>query len=394
MAQQIVRADNYICVQDLSRFYYESKTDSASCEQPPHVPDTRITVKDRLRLDVTVSEGSEIYAWHGETRFSSKSLMEIVGHGPVSSGSFTGYLQNIFIAAGVEFTYRQPTTTDNGSLYNFDFHVPKAVSRYQIKAGNGLVVVPFHGSFTAFADTLQLQSLTVTADGNAIPGNAELCAIQSTVTYQLAHISARDSLIPASFDMIYGSNHSRVVTESRGGYTQCREFSGESTVRFDTGDDTTQDTHADMQAESIRPGLLFRIALATPIDGDTAYAGMPVEGRLAHPAKIGKGVVLPAGTRAFGLLTRFEVRYSPFSQTALMIEFNRLVTSNKTYFFRAIHPNDLYQSIAAAPGRRMGSVRQTGARLPDEDPGVMIFPQTRVHLDEKLVSQYETVETK
>jgi hypothetical protein len=397
VAQQIVRANNYICVQDVSRYYYTAKTEDAPCEQPAHVPDVPLTLQDRLRLDVTVSEGNEIYAWHGQDKFSSKSLIDIVGRGPVSSGGFTGYLHNIFISAGVAFTYHPPTQVDGELTYKFDFHVPEKVSRYQIRAGKGMVIVPFHGWFTARADNLRIQTLTVAADGDAIPANAELCAIQSSVTYQLAHISDTESLIPQSFDMIYGGRY-RTVTESRGTYTQCRQFSGESTVHFDTDETASAQSQAAMEAASLKPGLTLRIALLSEINSENAYAGMPLEGRLAHPSKVGNGVVLPAGTHVSGLLTRFETHFLPEPKTLLTIEFDRLSAGNKVYFFRAIHPPDLFRQaqFASPGGGRRGGMRQPVAyqNPGEEEPGLMVFPKINLHLDEKFVTEYETVSAK
>ena len=306
VALQIVRADNYICVQDLTRTYYTTATSMAPCEQPPHVPDGQPALKDRLRMDVAVSEGNEIYAWHGEKTFSSKGVMDLVQHGPVSSGGFTGYLRNIFVSAGIEFTYHEPTNFGGQRMYLFDYRVPEKVSRYQIKAGDQMVIIPFHGSFTARADTLEIETLVVTADSGAIPPNAELCSIQATVTYKIAHISSTDSLIPSAFDMIYGSSRGRTITASHGEFSQCRQYLGESTVRFDAEEPAGADKVVSIEAASIKPGIVLRIALATPIDSDTAYAGMHVEGALAHPAKIGNGVVLPAGTTVEGLITRLR----------------------------------------------------------------------------------------
>ncbi len=400
VALQILRADNYICVQDLVRTYYTTATSTTPCEQPPHVPDMQPALKDRLRMDVAVSEGNEIYAWHGEKTFSSKGVMDLVQHGPVSSGGFTGYLRNIFVSAGIEFTYRKPTSAGGQTTYHFDYHVPEKVSRYQIKAGDQMVIIPFHGSFTARADTLELETLVVTADSGAIPPNAELCFIQATVTYKIAHISSTDSLIPSAFDILYGSSRGRTITESHGEFSQCRQYLGESTVRFDAEEPAgAADKVVSVEAASIKPGIVLRIALATPIDSDTAYAGMHVEGALAHPAKIGNGVVLPAGTAVEGLITRFETYFEPEPHTLMVIEFNHLNAGNKSYLFRALHPHDLYQQMQLTPGmrssgRRMGTSRQIYTPTSDDEPGVLTFSKSKVYLDKKFVSEYEVVSSK
>jgi hypothetical protein len=262
-----------------------------------------------------------------------------------------------------------------------------------------MVIVPFHGSFTARADTLELETLVVTADSSVIPQNAELCSIQATVTYKIAHISSTDSLIPSAFDILYGSSRGRTVTESHGEFSQCRQYLGESTVHFDAEEPAGADKVVSVEAASLKPGIMLRIALATPIDSETAYAGMRLEGALAHPAKIGNGVVLPAGTVVDGLITRFETYFEPEPQTLMIIEFNHLNAGNKSYLFRALHPHDLYQQMQATPGmrssgRRMGASRQIYTPASDEEPGVLTFSKSKVHLDKKFVSEYEVVSSK
>ena len=51
--------------------YYATLKADISCRQPPAIPSILPLLEDRLELDVAVSEGAEIYSWHGEHRFSS-----------------------------------------------------------------------------------------------------------------------------------------------------------------------------------------------------------------------------------------------------------------------------------------------------------------------------------
>ncbi len=62
---------------------------------------------DRLRLDVAVSEGNEIFSWHGGSKFSSAGVNGVVKSGPISSGSFVGYLRNILFTQGVAISSEQ-----------------------------------------------------------------------------------------------------------------------------------------------------------------------------------------------------------------------------------------------------------------------------------------------
>src|SRR4051794_3403859 len=121
-------------------------------------------LRDRLRLDVAVSEGREIFSWHGGKSFSSKGIGDVVRSGPISSGSFIGYLQNIFFNSGVQIRFAGHTSRTGEDSYIFDYVVPRGSSRYQIANGKKRWVVPFHGRFTGSGTNFELTSLQITAD--------------------------------------------------------------------------------------------------------------------------------------------------------------------------------------------------------------------------------------
>ena len=174
------RSDNYICVQDLARFYYLAPTSAMACRQPPAIPSVPKRVEDRLKLDVAVSQGSEIYSWHGEHKFSASSVGDVVRQGPIASGSFNGYLRNIFGERGVVFIYRGRSTLNGTAMDNFEYEVPLAASHYEIQSGKAFEVAPFHGSFSARTDTSELYSLTVTANAEDVSLKASICSAQTT----------------------------------------------------------------------------------------------------------------------------------------------------------------------------------------------------------------------
>ena len=285
----IDRSDNYICAQDLARFYYVMLKEAASCQESPAVPTTLPLLQDRLKLDVAVSQGDEIYSWHGEHKFSASTVGQVVRDGPISSGSFSGYLRNIFGERGVTFEFRGRSTSEGVAVYNFDYDVPLGISHYALQAGKGFVVTPFHGRFAASATTFELTSLNVIAEGSQIPSKSNICSAKSSLTYQTVQIAGHQSLLPASFDLLMGSRNG-VLTDSKGRYSACREYSGESTVHFDV-DDSQQSTSTtpELETEPLKGGIYLPIALRSEIDENTAYAGLPVEAVLTHKVRLKKG---------------------------------------------------------------------------------------------------------
>ncbi len=392
VVEAIGRSDNYICAQDLSRFYYLVDRPSQACQQPPSVPPVPMRVQDRLKLDVAVSEGGEIYSWYGAHKFSANSVGQVVRDGPISSGSFNGYLRNIFGEKGVEFIYKGRQKWDGVDVYLFDYRAPLNASHYELQAGKVFVKAPFHGSFAAKADTFELYSLIVTANGDQIPDKTDICAAETRLVYQVVHIADHNSLLPASFDLLLGGRNG-VFTESKGVYSECHEYKGESTVHFDL-DDTAAASEAapELESEPLRPGLYFQIALRGVIDEDSAYAGLPVEATLVRDVRLRKGEMLERGAILKGTITRFEVFHQPAHQVKLSLEFNSITDGKKIYLCNATHEVlPTFQPGYPGVGRRGDMPSAHMAQPKDPGDGSLEFVTPHLHLDKHFTSTFITV---
>lgn len=392
VATAVSRSDNYICAQDLSRFYYIVSNSAVACRQPPAVPPAPLRVQDRLKLDVAVSEGSEIYSWHGERKFSAGSVGEVVREGPISSGSFSGYLRNIFGDHDATFIYKGRSPVDGVDLYHFDYQVALAASHYELQAGKAFVLAPFHGSFSAKAADYELYSLTVTANGDQISPKSDICASTTRLTYQLVKMSSHESLLPASFDLLIGAR-SGIFTESKGSYSECHEYTGESTVHFDF-DDAAKETAVapELESEPLHPGLYLQIALRGQLDEDTVYAGLPVEAVLVRDARIKKGEKLTRGATLRGTVTSFRVFHQPTHLVEMKIEFNSITDGKKLYMCSAIHGAEFAFQPGFSGVRRRGSVPPPQLNMPEQPAdGTLTFNTPHLHLDKSFTSTFVTV---
>ncbi len=226
VAAQVSRSANYSCVETVERNYYFLPHEGGACSRAP-TGASKPYLRDRLRLDVAVSRQSEIYSWHGENNFTSTSVAEVVRGGPISSGGFVGYLMNIFLEPNIPISY----VGESNHGYNFQYDVALANSKYRTLTRKGYARIPFHGTFSADSSSFQLKDLVVTGDN--FPEAADICFAESQTKYQIANISGGDSLIPSGFLLKIGNRTPNLFTESRGAYSECREFKGESTLVFD-----------------------------------------------------------------------------------------------------------------------------------------------------------------
>src|SRR5208337_4904056 len=72
---------------------------------------------DRVRLEVTVSEGRELHSWPGATRFDARDVDELIRDGPVSTGAFGAYLSSVFDHPPVELRFNRERTANGKTAF-------------------------------------------------------------------------------------------------------------------------------------------------------------------------------------------------------------------------------------------------------------------------------------
>jgi len=129
------------------------------------------------------------------------------------------------------------------------------------------------------------------------------------------------------------------VNETR--YSECREYAGESTIRFDDGTTPAPSDAPPAPAppapappapvkisEPPRPlpsGLHFRIGLTSPIHSETAAAGDAITGVVLRDVKDRKlGVVARKDDVVHGRILQIEQRMFPLPHWTLAIRFDSL----------------------------------------------------------------------
>ena len=387
VATQLARSANYTCVEKIDREYYSEKRDLlVGCAYESQTPQRREIMHDRLHMDLAVSEGGEIYGWHGEPKLSSSPIVQMVQSGPVSSGSFVGYLRNIFLVPGTEFTYRGEGELAGLKIYKFDYHIPLASSGFMLQGRGKASRVPFHGSFTISAASDQLTTLQVAADG--IPADSQLCSAETEITYQMVNISGTNSLIPATFILrVADENH--IYTVSRSEYSQCREFRGESTLRFDADEGAPEPPPEQRGAEEWLPaGIPLRVRLETPIDDRTSYTGDAVEGVLQDTVRIpGTATTIPKGAVLRGIITNLVLHDEPWRHYRISIQFERLTYGNHSLLLKATVKTPLKDA------RTLHDIY--GPALPstvaeEYHKGVLVVRSAHFRLDRSLSAQWVT----
>lgn len=196
-----------------------------------HNADEPFHTLDTLRFEVSYVAGREMFAFPGANSFEEKNLDEMVSGGTIGTGSFALHARAVFLGSSTRFIYVGETIEDGRLGIQFDFRVPRAGSKYAIRAEGGEpAIVGYRGSFRVDTETLDLIRLHVEADD--IPSSLPVAASGETMEYARARIGNAEFLLPRASELIVRhANGSE--SRNRIGFDACRQYAGESVIRYE-----------------------------------------------------------------------------------------------------------------------------------------------------------------
>ncbi len=317
------RLPRYTCVQTITRRYYRPPPRSASCSalitaHENQKEKLKLYGWDRLRLEVAIVEGNNVFSWVGQPRFESGTLEHLGGRGPLGSGDFGPFLHSILSRSTVTFKEEMPDA--NRRLLAYSYDMPVANSRYMVRTGAGWTPAAYSGMFVIDAEAGDIVSLTVrTAE---LPKSNSDCQAISEVQYGRTEIHDRKILIPGKTLLTtIARNGSEVhnLTE----YASCREYAAKIRILLDDAPalETTPSSAPPAPVTPFPSGLHFRARIVTLIDSDRAAAGDAVEAVLRSPIRDKNNTELaPPGTRLHARLVGMEERAGFYFRVSLQFE--------------------------------------------------------------------------
>jgi hypothetical protein len=332
--ETVGRLPKYMCTQTIDRSQYEPAAGTAghSCDTPAgvdalrdvtlgfekHKP-LRLTTSDRLRLDVAVSAGSEMYSWVGESRFEDRSLFQLVRNGALSTGSFASFLMVIFRDDEASFSYKGEITETGRQLADFEFRVPVQSSHYIYTGAGNRVTTGYYGDIFVDPKTADLIRLVVHTEG--LPPETGSCEASTTLDYSRVRLNGAEFLLPNRGQLqILDANG--IELENGTVYSGCHEFLGESTLRFDAAPETGSAVAGKAAAADELPaGLPFTIALSNGIDVSDAAAGDKIGAKLTAAIKDRKGQILvPKGAAVTARIIQIRRFFVPEPSLRLVLK--------------------------------------------------------------------------
>jgi hypothetical protein len=364
IAELTRRLDRYVCVETVNRSYFSPSgpAKASPCTAPVMPGDPRSSYRldstDRLRVEVTVSESRELHSWPGATGFDMRDIDQLIGNGPVSTGSFALYLATIFGRPGGRFQYEGREIAGGTPRLRYRYEAPLEASRFQLKSGGASAPAPLDGEFWIDGATLNLGSLT--ARVSKIPRELRLCGVASTLHYQVLQIGDGQVLLPrrGELEIVHADGR---ASRNETTFASCREYQAESDVSFDIppGEAETSIRPVARSRVALPLGLPVVLALETPIDSDSAATGDPVAARVVDPVRSpgSKEDLIPAGVMVHGRIRRMEHHLLPEPYFLFAIAFNRMELNGALVPFAARHEAD--PRAASELGAQL-SVRATG----------------------------------
>ena len=292
MTRNLASLPNYTCLQTIERMQRRGVN-------------RKLEMIDTVRLEVALVNGREMFSWPGAGNFEDSDVTEMVKGGAIGNGNFGTHARALFQTSGPRFTYAGEVPFRSKPAYRFNYVVPRNRSGYLLRTSKGddksQAVVGYHGLVLIDKATFDLLRLEIQAD--EIPPQLELTSTLDAVEYLRANIGGKPFLLPYEADLSM-MDASGYESRNRTRFTSCRQYSGESVLRFDDPEEVTS-TVSQEPARTLEapPRLALDLALESTISGEESAIGDPVTAVLKNNVKIGSGLVAPKGALLHGRIT-------------------------------------------------------------------------------------------
>lgn len=331
-------------------------TEPSSCEQAAidkkkGRAEPQLKVTDRVRLDVAEGDGLEIHSWPGAGRFETADIDELIQRGPSFTGSFGGYLVDIFDNDGAQFYFVHDKAESGRHTLTYSYRVTEAMSHYKIRTNEGWVIAPYEGTFDIDAESLDL--LRISVNTPELPRETGLCEAHSVLEY-----AGGGSFAPRQ-SQLHLVHRGTLETNSTSVFSNCREYRPEPTLRVKS--DAAPNPKSML---TLPPGTGLVLQLTAAIDSDVAAAGDPVT---ATVPVILNGIPNPTvlGALVHGRISRME-HWMSSSRFIIGIHWDSISKGEDSEPFAAIAP------LVLGPGPTVGEI--AGRRTNVADPREILRP--------------------
>ena len=173
VASTVQRASRYTCMETIEPYWYANRKPvrpGCDTDRSPEINGQNLVRSDRLRLDVAVGSGQEMFSWHGQKSFQTEEIDRLVTAGPISSGTYFSFLSSVFLEGLATVDFLDLRSEAGKQLAAFGYSVPISEScefRASIRRRPGRVI-RLRGELAA--DILDDHGMVVAPKGTPVHG--------------------------------------------------------------------------------------------------------------------------------------------------------------------------------------------------------------------------------
>jgi hypothetical protein len=294
---------NYTCQETMERSIY--------------TPTGRIEFRERLRLEVLVTQHTELFAWPGSTDFTAQPIESWIRAGAIGNGNFAADLHNLFAAPSATVRYAGVETREQRSLDRFDFHTPLLSSRYTLSVRGESAITASAGSFWVDHQSLDIVRLELRAE--EIPPQLDCNDAHESVTYGRVRLGVNERLLPSVAELGLVTRDGR-KSSNMIAFSRCHHYTAETTLSFAAPPDPAAPPQPPRPAPELPAGLNLVLRLEEPISIRESAVGDPIVASLDKAVTSGP-VPLPKGTRILGRIRRLEQHFSSPASILVGLQF-------------------------------------------------------------------------
>jgi len=341
MRHTLARMPDYTCTESITRTVGDGTP-------------LRVGTSERLRLQVAIIGGKELFSWPGAAPFERDDPRDIVGGGLTGTGDFAGFSRAVFGSDDSEFTTGEEEVREEKRTIRYEYIVPRIASGYALRSGSESAVVDFGGSFWVDPATGRVAALKVEADyrRNRIPDVLDMFNVKTMIDYKDIRMAGEELPFPSSSTLTVVHLRTSIVISNHIEFTGCRQYTAESSIQFGEHSAAGPTASAAPLPAVLPGGLDFEVALDEPILAASSAAGDAVSATLRRPVKAGT-LRIPKGARLVGRILCVETDLEQ-NETHVRLGFSHLETEGRRLPFRA-----RFVTSGSAPGVVEGGPRQT-----------------------------------
>ena len=340
MRHALARMPDYTCTETITR----STGDGTPL---------RVRTLERLRLQVALIGGKELFSWPGAAPFERDSLYDLVGGGTAGTGDFAGFSRGVFGSDAARFTTGEEEVRAEKRTVRYDYIVPRTSSGYVLRSDIDRAVVDYGGSFWVDPATGRVLTLQVEVDyrRNHIPDVLDMFDVKTLLDFKHIVIGGEDLPFPDSSTLTVVHLRNSIVSNNRIEFSGCRQYAAESSIQFGEHGKAAPTATATSPPAELPDGLDFEVTLEEPIRASSSAAGDAISAILLHPVKAGT-LRIPKGARLVGRILGIETDLDK-DATHVRLGFSHLEIEGRYFPFRA-----RLVTSASAPGVVAGGRRQ------------------------------------